>query len=241
MHAKTVRLHRCLHWSLALTCVLLTTMTLSGAPADQKKNPNPRILPLQADAFGQSYGDWSAAWWQWSLSIPADRNPLVDETGADAAQGQSGHVWFLAGIFGAGGSVERTATIPAGKALFFPIFNVVNINAPQLGDPPWSAARELELRQQLAAEVDSVTDLSAEIDGRPVADLASYRVQDEQPFMVDLPDNNLFGVPADTYGPSVSDGYFLLLAPLAPGNHTIHFSSTAGGVTQEVTYYLTVR
>jgi len=236
-------MQRCLFWALplALTSVLLTTMTLSGAPAEQNKNPNPKILPVKADAFGQSYGAWSAAWWQWSLSIPADHNPSLDATGADAAQGQSGHVWFLAGIFGAGGSVERTVTIPAGKALFLPIYNVVEINAPQLGDPPWSAARELELRQLAADSIESVTDLSADIDGRPVVDLASYRVQDDGPFNVDLPDNNVFDVPADTYGPSVSDGYFLMLAPLPAGKHTIHFSSTAGGVTQEVTYYLSVK
>jgi len=141
----------------------------------------------------------------------------------------------------AGGSVERTVTIPAGKALFLPIYNVVEINAPQLGDPPWSAARELELRQLAADSIESVTDLSADIDGRPVVDLASYRVQDDGPFNIDLPDNNVFDVPADTYGPSVSDGYFLMLAPLPAGKHTIHFSSTAGGVTQEVTYYLSVK
>ena len=45
--------------------------------------------------------------------------------------GQSGSVWFLAGIFG-GGSATRTCAVPAGKALYFPVLNSVNINAPNV-------------------------------------------------------------------------------------------------------------
>jgi hypothetical protein len=33
--------------------------------------------------------------------------------------------------------------------------------------------------------------------------------------------------PAGTTSPSVSDGYFLMLAPLSVGSHTIHFKGSA--------------
>ena len=58
-------------------------------------------------------------------------NPLLDQTGQNAALGQSGEVWFLAGT--TGGSAERTVTVPPGKALFFPIVNNLWINIPYPG------------------------------------------------------------------------------------------------------------
>src|SRR6266567_9555639 len=72
-------------------------------------------------AYGKTYGEWAAAWWQWGLSVPAAVNPILDTTGADAGQGQTGPVWFLGGTFG-GGTIKRTLTIPAGKAIFIPVY-----------------------------------------------------------------------------------------------------------------------
>jgi len=52
-------------------------------------------------------------------------------------------------------------------------------------------------------------------------DLKSYRIQSPL-FSVTLPEDNIFGV---TAGPTqaVSDGYWVFLSPLSPGNHEIHF------------------
>ena len=50
--------------------------------------------------------------------------------------------------------------------------------------------------------------------------------------------------PAGTYFPVVADGYYLLLAPLRPGVHTIAFGGSAGvapnAFTQDITYTLRV-
>lgn len=54
------------------------------------------------------------------IFIAVTSSPLFDT--ADVNAGQTGHVWFLGGNF-TGGSENRTATIPAGVALFFPILN----------------------------------------------------------------------------------------------------------------------
>ena len=41
--------------------------------------------------------------------------------------------------------------------------------------------------------------------------------------------------------PAVSDGYWIMLAPLSPGTHTIHFTAGIDNlVLQDVTYHLTV-
>jgi hypothetical protein len=59
--------------------------------------------------------------------------------------------------------------------------------------------------------------------------------------MVTMPDGNVFGIAAGTYGPMVTDGYYLMLTPLPAGEHTIHFTAGLGdAVPMDVTYHLTV-
>ena len=55
---------------------------------------------------GLSYGQWTVKWWQWSLSIPADRNPVLDNTGINAGENQPEDVWFLAGIWADGNTMK---------------------------------------------------------------------------------------------------------------------------------------
>jgi hypothetical protein len=166
-----------------------------------------------------------------------DRNPVTDETGANAAQGQSGQVWFLAGVFNATGTATRTITVPAGKALFFPIVNNAWISTGP-SDPQTADA----IRPLIAPVVNGATDLACEIDGIPVKNLHRYRTESPL-FNVTLPDNNLFGLPAGTYGPSMDESFDLMVAPLKPGPHTIHFHGTLPGspsFTLDIKYHLTV-
>ncbi|HEX2720937.1 MAG TPA: hypothetical protein VHM71_08290, partial [Candidatus Deferrimicrobium sp.] len=80
------------------------------------------VQPIETS--GASYGEWGARWWEWAFSIPFAQNPIFDTTGANCAQGQVGNAWFLAGT--AGGHANRVCTIPAGKSIFFPLFNIAS-------------------------------------------------------------------------------------------------------------------
>src|SRR5262245_12735345 len=77
----------------------------SGLQPAESGNPNPQILPLHSKPYGSTYSEWSARLTQWGYSIPASINPALDDTGANCAEGQSGHVWFLVGSF-LSGTVE---------------------------------------------------------------------------------------------------------------------------------------
>src|ERR1051326_1067349 len=198
--------------------VALLAMAFMAGYAGYAGNPNPSISPPNSQPYGKTYDEWSAAWWQWALSIPADINPLLDSTGANAGVGQSGDVWFLAGTFG-GGPVSRAITVPAGKGLFFPIVNFVWVTS--CPEEPQTASA---IRPIVAPAADAAVDLACTVDGVPVANLSSYRTESPL-FNVTLPDNNLFGAPGCTctFGPSLDQGFYLMLAPLPPGHHTIHF------------------
>ena len=224
---------------------LILALAANIAQAGNGNAGNPGVAPPQSDPHGQSYGAWSDEWWEWALSIPLDSNPVADLTGEDGALGQSGSVWFLAGVgFGVGPTVERSLTVPAGKALFFPLVNYVWINTPEYGDPEWSPEQEAFARDYIGDAIDTAYDLTCQVDGRELKNLEAYRCQTPEggAEMVTLPEGNIFGVEAGTYGPMVTDGYYLMLTPLTPGSHTIHFTAgLAGNPPMDVTYHLTVK
>jgi len=185
----------------------------------------------------------AAQWWQWALGTPASENPLTDTTGQFAAvnQSPSGRIWFLAGNFG--GTTVRTITVPKGAALFFPIVNVFDVE-DGIGIPGGTrfflVPQPVQVAQTfVASAIATAHDLSCQVDGSPV----TANLEQSTPFSVLLPQDNILGVPKGVYYPAVDSGYYVLLRPLASGQHTIHFS---GGTTffnssLDVTYHITVQ
>ena len=185
----------------------------------QAANQNPRVIPPHARPHGSSYAEWSVAWWQWLWSVPADINPSLYDDGDLISSGQSGSVWFIAPNFG--GTNVRTGTIPAGKMLFIDV--AAHFFSPVIGDPEG----EEELRALAAAAVEATQDVWLEIDGVLIEGMEDYRVQSPEMFGFTLPEGNVlemfgFDTPAGGYYPAVNDGYFVMLAPLPVGQHTIH-------------------
>jgi hypothetical protein len=199
------------------------------------------VLPPTSNAYWKSYAEWSAAWTQWALGIPASANPILDTTGDYAANGQLGKVWFLAGT--TGGTAVRTISVPTGTPLFFPIVNSFWVNTPEYGDPAWSPAQEAAARDFIAGQIDTATDLTLQIDDRSINNLYDFRFQSTAA-LCNIPPDNIFGVslvnnPYDC----VADGYWVLLAPLSIGQHTIHFTGglSSSGFSLDVTYHITVK
>ena len=198
-------------------------------------------MPPQRECFGMSPGECAAEWMQWALGIPAAQNPIADETGEHAAVGQHGDVWFLAGNFG--GVTERACMVPAGKALFFPVLNSFYFKTEP--EEPTDPAAIRDLLLGYIGNLEGI-DFACEIDGRAVHDLAAYYT--ESPLCeVTLPADNLwadYGLGAGTYAPAATLGYYLMLAPLGTGRHTLRFTGTVPGDPEDfsvdVTYQVTV-
>ncbi len=233
-----------------LSIALVSAATASEATA-RKANVNPGVLPPNSHAYGKTYGAWSAAWWQYVVAQPVSSNPLFDPTGAGCRNGQSGKVFFLVGD---ATSPRDQCTVPAGKALFFPLVNAFNVNTPSV-EPPKTAQ---EAWDELEGIFGPFSALHASIDGVAVANLdpatTPYRAcagPDARcgapAFSMFLPAENIFGNPGiteGTYEPAVADGFYLMLAPLTRGPHTITFGGEglyAGSpIVQNTTYNLVV-
>jgi hypothetical protein len=208
-------------------------------------NTNPGIAPPTSSSHGRTYGEWSAAWWQWVLSIPADRNPLTDPDGRYCGQHQSGPVWFLGGTFG--NSVERSCTVPSGRAIFMPVYNWIFGAGAFDCDPsvPGVPCDVNALRQTAAQNTENAQILQVTIDGAAVNNVRQYRAVSPLPFYVTYPANSVVGLPAGTYYPQISDGYWLMLNPLPPGEHTIQLrvyapNTTNGPIDFLITHHITV-
>jgi hypothetical protein len=197
------------------------------------------VFPPDSRPYGLTYSEWTAKWWQWVFSMPESINPTIDDTGRNCANNQSGPVWFLAGT--GGGLVTRECTIPSDKGILIPIINVVCDSATEP-----ALDTEAELRACAQDDQDTVIGKEITVDGRSVGNLDSYRFQTSV-FNLTFPENNIAGVTPQT-AKALSDGFWILLEPLSPGMHEVHFKAllgdpTATGLTNfalDVRYVLTV-
>jgi hypothetical protein len=148
-------------------------------------------------------------------------------------------LFFLAGTFG--GEATRTVTVPKGKALFFPVINIEWDNA---FDPPTNNTVP-QLRAIAKSNIDAVTSTFAALNDVP---LEIFRTKSPT-FAYTLPGEDsiydyfgLFGPQFEgTVKPVVSDGYWAVIPPLAPGDYVLEFGgATSDGFSLDVTYLLTV-
>ncbi|MCO6046929.1 PEP-CTERM sorting domain-containing protein [Aeoliella sp. ICT_H6.2] len=209
-----------------LAAAAIGVFTLLMPPVHAQGNPHTQVMPPESHPFGKSHDEWSAEWWQWAVSLPADNHPLFDTAEAGAGQ-PSDHVWFLGGTFTSipdpnnpdlvVGEADRAITVPSGTALFFPVMNAISLEFEE------APSSEEDLREEARFLGDHRTGLFAEVDGVEILDLDSYRVETPLFTLGPLPDNNIVGVPEGQTLVGVDDGVYLMLAPLSVGEHSLDF------------------
>jgi len=227
-----------------ITFFVLLAVLSSGVQA--AKADTPIVDQIHTVSNGQTYGQWAAEWWQWALGVPAPTNPLLDTTGEFCGQRQVGNVWFLAGSFETD-PVVRECNVPRGKALFFPLVNV--FYGAFLNDPP--EFRTEDFVRDFGTCPFPVSGLSVVVDGFAIPNPERFFTGEggsRSPlFNVQLPPDNVFGVdetviPELVLSPVAEEGYYILLRPMSPGNHTIQIAAQGcfEGFSQDITYNLTV-
>lgn len=235
------------HFSRTILTVLLLVLGLmmTTSTPQAQSNTTPGVIPPNARPYGMTYGDWGGKWWQWALSFQLADIPFYNTGGpVDISAGQSGHVWFLAGANN-GLTAPREGVIPAGTALFLPLGNLINDYPcpPQFGfEPNPGESLEQFLQRTGNGFMPQLTDqdLFAEIDGVSVKKLSMYRSISHLFYFTADPALSATFDPCvtGTSQPGVSIGYYLMLNPLPPGQHTLHFGTVSFG--QDITYNLTV-
>jgi hypothetical protein len=185
------------------------------------------VVPPQSESFPQTYGEWGAQWWQYVLGIPADENPLFDNTGAQCGLGQWGAVFFLVGTATTGPVIRKECKVPADTGLFFPLINI-SCAVPEDG----STAKDIE---KVCSDIIDLVDqksLFLTIDGKKVQNLDKFRASEFFSFTGAAHGPYEFtgcGTPpcyADFRPIAFSDGYWAMVRPL-PSVSTL-FTSEGG-------------
>jgi len=241
------------YWRSSLAVVMVVMALIMSRPAVFAENINPGVLPINGQIGGLTYGQWSARWWQFAFQQTNLNICTPDKPGS--------RVTFLAET--AKGSETRSCTVPVGMAILFPVFNVewsvAEAQAQQKMTPgqsclipgPPDGTSDADLLACATAQanhaLDSDATLEADVDGVKLQSLQNYRAV-SAPFTFTTVAGNPFGLcPADGSCPltsrAVADGFWIILTPLSPGTHTIHFKADVPffPFTTEVTYTLTVQ
>jgi hypothetical protein len=230
---------------LALVCIVLGPLGFSVVQAKEPTPPNPnavinKIVPVDGNFAGKTYSQLVEAWFQWAALQSAENDAIADPDGRFAAVGQGGKFWFLAGTYG--GSVVRQATIPPGKAIFFPIVNVWAIGndpTPVTPDVYWPI---------IDTYIEGTAEMNCVIDGIPIKNLEQFFARSRGYPDSWSTDYTFYSAPGDppVIYPAILEGYWILLQPLSAGKHTIHFSGRtvipewAVDFSIDATYHITV-
>jgi hypothetical protein len=170
------------------------------------------VYDLNSTPFNTSYADWTAKWWQWTYSIPWNKNPSYDDTGKYCGENQHGPVWFLTLAFEH--PVERTCHIPQNTALLITLLN---------SECSYVEYKHLETEEKLTdcakKMQDVVSGAEASLNDITIPNVAKYRIQTNL-FDFTLPQDNILDLTAQTTQ-AVADGNWLFLKPLPPGKYEL--------------------
>ena len=197
---------------------------------------------LSGPVNGVRLDQYANRWWQWAYSMPSSESPVRDNVGVKCGVNQTGDVWFLAGGFGSS-KITRYCEIPDGKHLFFPVINMLYIPSPETLKRGSITCQSAMVAA--AANNDNLEYIEVVIDGETYTDPEALRVRPNECF------DAAGGIPGKDGSPKVfpsaTDGYWIMLAPLSPGDHEIRFGakynnpgSGYGTMIQDIHYKIRV-
>ena len=202
---------------------------LAAAAVSASAAPPPPLAIDPDDFVGEhSQLEWSEAYLQWVASFPRGRSPISDTTGELCAARQDGDVWFLASSDGTA-PVTRRCVVPVGKTLFVPIASTTERSGNKEPNCPTMA-------HIADGTLTHVSRLSVTIDGQAVDNLERHRLASGDCFALGLRQ-----VPYSAARTAVADGYYVMLAPLAAGAHTLVVGARFDSTEISTTYQLDIR
>jgi hypothetical protein len=205
---------------------------------------------VNSSPYNTTYKDWAAKWWQWYVSVPKTQSPNnldypnhIHNQTCSVLQDPSSPVYFLFTPYVEEKAADRTCEVPQGKAILIPIVS----GEMDTGDPTLTENSTKGLMDTATSGNNNAL-IAVTLDGTKL----DYN-QDQKnrvltdPFIINLPEHNIWEEkekPGKYTG--VAEGYYLLLKPMAVGNHTLYYEAGTGEpnpnqYAQSVTYHLNVK
>lgn len=187
---------------------------------------------------GKSIGEWTSDWWNWAYGSPVEGNVLTDDTGAFQNTNQTADVFFIAG--NSGGETSRSFTVPNDKPLLLPLINLSYWRTPEPGeDEDPTTPRDAALVQaDVEGLISEVDELSFSLDGVSIAQDTLFMHRESTTFTGNILADTVGATsePVGVWPESYTSGYWIMLDPLSPGDHTLNF----GGYVDEFDFRVNV-
>ena len=211
------------------TAAVVTLCLVGGCSSSSTAADAPACVQPVSSYAGKSIDEWTAEWWRWFYRAPGTTHPEFDPDGryCAVAQDPASPVFFLTG--GNDGTSTRTCPIPAGKAILFGIMDGSADNACLTTGQ--ATADKLRKDNQTYLDAIDASSLKATVDGCSLEKSAYKQAPFSFSYTVPAGDNvyTAQGV-AGCQGlvdPSFTAGYWVMLPPLAAGQHKLDFSAQA--------------
>jgi hypothetical protein len=166
------------------------------------------MVPSSGQVDGAPISLWAERFVDWFLTTPFDQHPGPQN---DCQAGAAGPVFFLSNVRVGTTQIYQCTVGADQRILVSPGFGFGFGDEP--GDTP-EAMFDISLDNSMMLLNPEVI-----VDGRSLPLGGSTWFQ-RDPFTLELPEGNLFGAPAGSYN-GISNGWFVMLEPLAPGEHSI--------------------
>ena len=207
----------------ALAIAMTLVLAVAGSASAQSAGRG--FLPPDARVHGQTLGQISGDWLRWGFGSPADTNPLL----ANQCQQDpnDAHIWFLP--VSLGGDYAIDCQVPTG------VFLVVTPGGYECSEAEGNGSTAAELQACVDENFADLSLVELALDGRAATHLDRYVVTSS---LVQLPGPNLL---SDDATPSMIKGYFVVIAPLSRGTHTVRafdeFAAAdfSAGITMNIT------
>jgi hypothetical protein len=224
--------------TIAVVAVAISVLTAASSNAYTVLSPGSIV-------DGQSITNWTAAWWTRFWQAPCGPSPpsctSIDSATGNiaAAVNNNGPVFFGPTTNGdpAQGHVTINFSVPYGTPILVPVLPFEDLEAASIDGNAPVADREAAATTVVTgwlASVDTAS-LVASIDGNSVSNLSSYLEQTGYftagPTQADSLANFAGVSVGDDLYPIEAAGYWLMIADLSPGQHTIDFGGTSAQFT----------
>ena len=192
--------------------------------------------------FGLTYTQWIS---EWIKDVPGNSCDNQVNSVEFATLDSSSHVNFL--ISSTGMTCYRNVTIPSGTAILFPlVISIKTYPCPMEHEPDPEQSVEDFLKINAAKYIDNVKSLSITLDDMPYRKTYQYRFVTPS---FEIFNNHMLGncfdacILANQAQHAVADGYWIMLKPLEPGEHTLTFKAEVNGygVVTDITYHIIVQ
>jgi len=202
-------------------------------------------LDALASQYTKNLEEHVQKYWTKLYQTPKDKNPALDPDGSNHDV-DTDPVYCACDMTGKGEPVTRTLNISADKSIFIPVNDVGVSDREHPGEDANG------LKKQAREDEDNATKVKLTIDHDDF-DLQDFKNKKFRirnpigPFEVVIPTDPIDGLEPPGPAMMVADGYYVIIKPLPPGDHTIRIEAgvskqhkKSGPWYEDVTYKIHV-